>query len=61
MKVMLDNLIEWILKLMDTDTKLSYEQKKRKGAVAAPLVCFKTHINLFRVTFQTVGPDKVYR
>lgn len=31
MKVMLDNLIEWILKLMDTDTKLSYEQKNVKG------------------------------
>lgn len=29
MKVMLDNLIEWILQLMDTDTKMSYEQKKR--------------------------------
>ena len=29
MKLMLDNLIEWLLKLMYTDTKMSYEQKKR--------------------------------
>ena len=29
MKVMLDDLIEWILKLMSTDTKMSSEQKKR--------------------------------
>ena len=29
MKAMLDDLIEWILKLMSTDTKMSSEQKKR--------------------------------
>lgn len=29
MKVMLDDLIEWILKLMDTDAQMSSDQKNR--------------------------------